>query len=123
LAADLGDDTRALQGTWISESFEAKGAQKNSRSVTLTFEGERLLMKIDGNSFDLGYELDVESVPKRLDIINKRTRIDGSQNLGIYKLDGDRLTICHGGSARPDKFEIRTEEFSLDTLIVLKRKR
>jgi uncharacterized protein (TIGR03067 family) len=122
-ASDLDDDARALQGAWVSVSFEGNGSVKDSRTVTLNFEGERLLMKVDDKSFKLAYGLDVDSEPKRLDMITMQGGIEVSRNHGIYKLEGDRLTICHGGPVRPEKFEIRTDKFAVDTLIVLKRKR
>src|SRR5437867_1110580 len=104
-AEDLDAEKKKLQGRWVSTSFEAIGSQKNSRTITLNFkEEDGLSLKVDDQTYDINYSLDVDSEPKQLDIITIMGGIVVFENFGIYRLDGDTLTICHGGPIRPKKF-------------------
>jgi uncharacterized protein (TIGR03067 family) len=62
------------------------------------------------------FKLDATAEPKNIDI----TTADGKQGMGIYKLEGDTLTICRGEreEQRPKEFKI---EAGVQTLTVLKR--
>jgi uncharacterized protein (TIGR03067 family) len=111
-----------LQGTWESASYEATGMPKNSRTVTLVFQGPRMTVKGGGEEQVL-CELNVDKHPKWLDLVVREGTFVVSTTKGIYRLDGNTLTICHGGPLRPTKFEIRKEQWHADSLIVLKRKR
>jgi uncharacterized protein (TIGR03067 family) len=123
LAADLDAEMDKLKGTWVSVSFEATGAAKNSRKLELTFNGDRVKQTVDDRVQNLNYELDVDSEPKRLTILTIMQGVVVKANAGIYKFDGDTLTICHGGKLRPEKFGLRTGPNYADSLIVLQRKR
>ena len=55
-------------------------------------------------------------------LIYSQGRIGEGELLGIYKLDGDRLTLAyHQGEPRPEKFE--SKPGSGVTLLVLEKKK
>jgi len=122
-ADDLDDEYAKLQGEWNSISYEAARTEKDSRKLTLIFKDKKVTMKIEGKVKQSDCDLNVETEPKQLDIVAREGTYVVSENKGIYKISGNTLTICHGGAIRPEKFDVRTVDYSIDTLIVLKRKR
>jgi uncharacterized protein (TIGR03067 family) len=125
MAEDLEDELAKLQGEWVSVSFEAARVPKNSQKLTLVIKGKKIDMKVNDKVYKADCDLNVEEDPKWMDIV-ERDHLHVhviSENKGIYKLDGDTLTICHGAKIRPTKFEVRDGEFLCDSLIVLKRMR
>jgi uncharacterized protein (TIGR03067 family) len=95
-----------LQGTWRITALEMDGGP----SPAVTFEGATIV--VDGDHFtSLGMgapyegtiEIDAEKMPKRFDLLFTVGHAAGVRNLGIYKLDGNRWTIClatRGGRPR-----------------------
>jgi uncharacterized protein (TIGR03067 family) len=64
------------------------------------------------------YELDPSKTPKWIDITGKDRKV-----LGIYRLDGDKLTIClneHADGDRPTRFASEPGSRN-DLLMVLRR--
>jgi len=123
LAADAASEKEKLQGTWKSFSYEASGAVKDSRSVSLTI-ADNLIEAIVGD--DVGrfeFDLDIDASPKEIDLVRLLGKLPMPERTdkGIYSLSGDELTICFGGQTRPEKFAIRPN--SDDSLIKLKRQR
>ena len=95
-------------GTWRLIS-----AVQNGRDVTALcdaevvywLDGEHLRMKSTGGSVEGTCHLDPSHDPAHLDLSYEWE----GQTLvtrGICRLDGDRLTVCLGGSQRPDSFDV-----------------
>jgi uncharacterized protein (TIGR03067 family) len=111
-------DLERLQGTWKAVSSETDGkkwADDIMRGYTLTVKNDEFTEMI---SMDMGGGKVSASVSKStvsLDATKKPKAIDYEFNqggkkvtsLGIYRLEGDTLTICSSrpGKERPTRFE------------------
>ena len=99
------------QGSWLATSFVYDGVETSKdivETITREVEGDHVVWKRDGKNFaGTKVVLDPSKEPKTIDVTP-----DGGPNrdkvvAGIYKLDGDRLTICMAGrdGERPKTFE------------------
>jgi uncharacterized protein (TIGR03067 family) len=79
-----------------------------------TERGEQVL-------FDSTYRLDAKQDPPHIDMIGTEGDLKGKAALGIWKLDGEQLTMCYvmPGSPRPTKFESQPQSGAF--LVVWKR--
>jgi RNA polymerase sigma-70 factor (ECF subfamily) len=128
LAADERDDAvrkerEKLQGDWLPTSQESKGDGQEKGKLkkhTWVFEGDKLTIKEEAKSREHTFKIDPTMNPKTIDISDKRGDAVG---LGIYKLDGDTLTIAldKPNSNRPTEF--RTKKDSSHVVIVLRREK
>jgi uncharacterized protein (TIGR03067 family) len=122
LGADIDTEKKKLQGTWTSVSFEGTGLLKNSKTVTLVFDGDKVLATIGDEITKYEVALDIDMNPKHIDLIpmSGKTRYFDQLDQGIYSVEGDVITLCMGGQRRPSRFELRPN--TVDSLIKLKRK-
>ena len=114
----LGGDYQRLQGTWIVNYNELKGVTTPQLyGAQHIFQGDRFRLGDDPPGQPEHFIIDETSRPKRIDFDDEHS----PRVLGIYELDGERLTICTGapGEARPKEF--RTSIFSGAILTRLKR--
>jgi uncharacterized protein (TIGR03067 family) len=98
-------DIDRLQGTWALISGERHGERfphEVVKNVKLTFFGDTLKTHKKSGVTEATFTLHSESDPKGIDL-----NMDGSLGLGIYKLEGEMLTILHGevGEPRPADFD------------------
>jgi uncharacterized protein (TIGR03067 family) len=113
----------ALQGTWVLESYTTDGVAKSGEDESTTFHGER--DTIVGNRRVYRYKFTMKGIADDDDRIPRDeitidatkspqwfdsrsvNRPEGWVRLGIYKLEGDRLTICWriGRRGMEDKIE------------------
>jgi RNA polymerase sigma factor (sigma-70 family) len=119
--ADAKDEEKIL-GTWDILSIE-EGGQKmpaealKGATLVMDADGKWVAKKADDEQSGT-YELDPARKPKEIRITNTR----GQSLPGIYKLDGDRLTICvDKAGARPTEFV--SKEGTRVYLSVLKRQK
>lgn len=116
-------DLGKIQGKWkamvgpeknIPITLEIKG-QKITASFT-TPEGEDRTLKGE-------LKLDEKASPRQIDWV-KFEKPDGGEfesNPGIYKLDGDELTVCNGGPGGDRPSEFKDGDGGPPNLIVFKR--
>jgi uncharacterized protein (TIGR03067 family) len=109
-----------LVGMWIGETGIKGGKPSPPEDASMEFGKDgTLVFKEKGREIAGSYKTDAKASPARLDF----TLGAGGQNIslqGIYKIDGDTLTICFTFMGdRPTKFE--SPDGSMTMLITLKR--
>lgn len=114
-------DADAIQGSWSTVAQEANGEKQEKDKLkkhTWIFDGEKLTIKEENNAREHSFKLDPGKNPKTIDIADKRG--DGI-GLGIYKLDGDTLTMALDKPQRDRPKEFTTKKESTHVVVVLKR--
>ena len=119
--ADQKDEEKIV-GTWAVVS-EEHGGQKTAEEE---LKGLRLILAADGKltqkqgerEEEGAYKLDPAKAPKEIDVSAHNKMLPG-----IYKLEGDTLTLCadHGGAERPTEFASKAGTDVV--LVVLKREK
>jgi uncharacterized protein (TIGR03067 family) len=98
---ELSGDLKALQGSWITKD--------DSGESTWKFEKDMLSLEVPGRSYKIKIKLDEKAEPHKhidMDVLEDSPNAKGFKAPGIYKIDGDSLTICFtSDGTRPEKFE------------------
>jgi uncharacterized protein (TIGR03067 family) len=110
-AKDPPKKEASIVGVWVREKLTANGKDESEHAAgarfTFTEDGKFLMKQKDREERDEGtYKVDPKKDPAEIDLMGRGGKKD-SPFPGIYKLDGDTLTICilKGGATRPTKFE------------------
>ena len=119
--AEIKKDVEKFQGKWTVASIEENGKLEPADEVAkfeVTVKDAQFTIKIkDVATKELTIKLDPAQKPAAIDLVPKDDK--EKTVLGIYKLDGDTLTICG-----TDEKKERPTEFTAGkgvTLLVLKR--
>lgn len=114
--ATPASDCDTLQGRWkLVESDDSGGVAKANGFTknTLTVAGDTLSIAHDRDepAPPLPFRLDETTTPKRIDFqtAGKKSPQD---RLGVYKLDGDRLTVC-SSTVVPVRPDLRPTDFTI----------
>jgi uncharacterized protein (TIGR03067 family) len=122
----IARELKKLQGTWVVVEAERDGAALDR------IKGNKLIVKdhqftVVTKTAELKGDLTLSpgKTPKAIDFQHQEGALRDKKWEGIYKLDGDKLTLCYAeadsGKDRPDKFE--TYDGSNRLLIVVERKK
>lgn len=111
------DDREALQGSWVLESLVRDGnpgTEKDVEGKGWVIKGDHITLKFGANDpagplSELTYTLDTTAKPKAIDYVMAPPKgREGKGPLpkwtGIYKLEGDRLTLAVHTGTRPADF-------------------
>jgi uncharacterized protein (TIGR03067 family) len=108
--ADPTDRDR-LQGFWTAESAQRDGREApDIRGHELVFKGDTFTIRTKDETLYTGtFELDASKMPHTIDFKHTKGSLRGKTWRGIYKLEGESLTICDNAGdpskERPTRFE------------------
>lgn len=88
-----GDDLKRMQGIWACVSLITDGGTHDltKSRITATVKGDRMCFGSPSDTWQMKF--DWTSSPRRVDF--HRVKKTGTNLLtGVYKLEGDKLTIC-----------------------------
>jgi uncharacterized protein (TIGR03067 family) len=105
------EDAKKLFGAWQSTGVERGREKPSVHDARITFDYTHVTLHDGGRTTEADYRLDPEKVPKQIDLTLTEGENKGEKVLGIYRLEGDTLTLCLGerGRGRPDRFKAEGE--------------
>jgi uncharacterized protein (TIGR03067 family) len=135
-----GNKDVKLDGTYLITGLEMMGEKLPDEFVSKAPEAERTV-KIEGNKLiakkgdkddPATFKTDTSKTPHHIDITSKKTRFNEKGEKeekeetmhGIFKLEGDVLTICGTESGKPEDRpkEFKTSKDSKAMIMTLKKK-
>jgi uncharacterized protein (TIGR03067 family) len=113
------------RGAWQVESLEREGKSSPpgiNRSIRRGVEGDRAVWERDGEVFArTRIELDPTVRPAAIDVVPEEGPSKGRRVLGIYRLEGHRLTNCTAAPGDPRPREFQAEPGTGRTLTSFRR--
>jgi uncharacterized protein (TIGR03067 family) len=107
-------DQERIQGTWQAVSGEVGGkkVKEELEKLTLEFTDDRFTMMHEAKMEQGTFRLDPTAKPKTFDLILPGAGGGDDVHKAIYKLEGDRLTLCmsHPPAERPTEFATQAGE-------------
>ena len=114
-ALEAARELEKLQGEWTMVSLEQRGVKRSEEVVSrikLTVKGDQLIVSRQGEARERRETINID--PSQNPGILDLTGPAGFISLGIYKLEGDNLTLCRtierGDIDRPREFKTTPEE-------------
>jgi uncharacterized protein (TIGR03067 family) len=119
------EQLRALEGTWTFARLEIDGNNIPAGalgSACILIDGDRFRSQLPDATYEGVFNINVEAVPHEIDIEFVEGPEAGNRNLGIFRLDGDRLEICLDMNGKPRPAAFRTSAGSGHAYETLTRK-
>src|SRR5262245_42467844 len=102
LVADSDEDVRkelkAMQGTWKAAALEAGGKPLPKEAIPdftyIVSADGKAIGKMATSEYQAKISVDPKKDPKTIDNLHESGAQKGKRQYGIYKLDGDKFTVC-----------------------------
>lgn len=121
----LAKDAAQHEGYWVVDSFHYDGQDAPAdvvKSITRQVTGDHVTWKRDGKPFSGStLTLDIKPTPKTITIVPEGGQARDKPVKGIYKFDGDKLTLCMAEPGADAPKEFKAAKGSRFTLITLHR--
>jgi RNA polymerase sigma factor (sigma-70 family) len=120
-AGQARTDKDRLQGTWVAVSAEKGGKAAPDEFLTslkITFAGDKITVRGGGDAKEGTFKLDPAKKPKEIDLMH-----EGKTAQGIYRLDGDKLTLCLDDADKGRPTEFKSKAGTGLVLMVLRREK
>ncbi len=120
------DDAEALKGNWSAVSMKERGRSAPDdliKKFKVSFDGKGYTNTVDGDVIEVGgYTIDSSKTPKTIDFDIKKGQGEGKKQLGIFQIEGDKLTLVVGDPGSPDRPKsIKPEDTDSVAQVVLER--
>lgn len=99
-------------GSWKLETLTLGGQAlplPDAEKKTITFTADGKILRDEGGKTEDGgtYSVDLKKSPCEIDVVEGAGAKKGQMSKGIFKVDGDTLTVCVpiGDETRPTSFE------------------
>lgn len=114
-----------FSGTWEIVAVQPPGSTKDARRLVFRKDGTYAALDADDRELWAGtFDLDSTASPKVWDHRSNESKNKGGDALGIYELDGDKLTACcvvgtwkdkhWTGKPRPIEFKLPAADVVLE---------
>src|SRR5262245_21889755 len=126
-ADDVKKDLKALRGKWKMVAGEAAGKPFPEGGVPdfsmAVADGGKATGKTPKGDFTFTITIDPKKSPKAMDNLHESGGQKGKRQYGIYKHDGDRLTVCMTprGAAEADRPKEFTSKGGKNVVFVFER--
>ena len=121
------DDAEAFKGSWSVASFKVgqeSAPADDLKNLKMNFDGKSYTSKVlDQVDEEGNYTIDPSKTPKTIDFEIKKGRDEGKKQLGIYKIEDDKLTLIlslPGATERPKSLTPAASDMLIEA--VLERK-
>jgi uncharacterized protein (TIGR03067 family) len=122
---DLEVETKKMQGSWKVTASQVNGGKiplEAFKKVVVVIKDNRIFFKDNGTTYDeIEFDLDLATKPREIDFLYTAGLKKGVLERGIYKLDGDQLTICMAQQKQKRPAEFVSQKGTGQQMFVFKR--